>query len=777
MHFFMSPIRIAGSVLAALILVSGTSYGPATTRALADGGFLSVNQGLNLAAGVDTGHVTLATTFFIPSVDTAGAPNPTIDWGDGVTDTLTPDVNIVTSNTCYVQGVSVPVWSALGGLAEAFAALVRCDLRGHHTYQTQGQYDLKVSYSTGAAISYSTDVPVTVAPGTTLFQTPQEITPLAGTGFSGVVATFEDSLTSDQASRFSATISWGDGPTSDGTVTGADAFFGVNGSHTYKSAGTYTVDAKVSCPGNTVDIYSTAVVAAPPTMSLATPALAATLGKPVTGIVGNFAVSGDVVRPTDYRATIDWGDGTPADTSGTFGVSPAPAGVSLAYGVSGTHTYNAAGQFTTTLTVDTLGGGDPLSVKNEVNVSPCTNPSPSTSAYARAVLASTPAAYWRLDAGCADDSSGHGINGTLDGGVSANPEGAPALDVKGSTSFDGSTGFISLGDPTALQPTTVSVEAWVKPSRGGAVIVRKRLYGYVLSLDPSGRPLFGIDDVNAVQYSAYGPSNIADGAWHYLVGTYDGNQVCLYVDSSQPSSCAAALPIFYAKDLVAIGRDGGASDACFAGSIDDVAIYAKALTPSDVRSHLDASKQSTTTQLAQSGLTLTATATGAVGITPTGGVTLKEGTNTLKTEQLGANVTATFGLGGLTAGKHSLIAVYGGDSNSQGSSSTALTVTVSTIGTSTTVSTSNNNAPHFAPLTFTAVVTSAGTEAPSGTVTFLDGGTPIGTATLNNGVATLSLKPGMLPAGVHSITAMYQGDGKFGGSTSQPAKQIIQANG
>jgi FtsP/CotA-like multicopper oxidase with cupredoxin domain len=66
--------------------------------------------------------------------------------------------------------------------------------------------------------------------------------------------------------------------------------------------------------------------------------------------------------------------------------------------------------------------------------------------------------------------------------------------------------------------------------------------------------------------------------------------------------------------------------------------------------------------------------------------------------------------------------------------------------------------------TFTATVT-GGSGTPTGSVTFSNGSTSLGSATLNSsGVATFSTTS--LPAGTNSITAVYGGDSTYSGSTS-----------
>jgi len=65
---------------------------------------------------------------------------------------------------------------------------------------------------------------------------------------------------------------------------------------------------------------------------------------------------------------------------------------------------------------------------------------------------------------------------------------------------------------------------------------------------------------------------------------------------------------------------------------------------------------------------------------------------------------------------------------------------------------------------FTAVVGSQNGVIPTGFVTFLDGSTALGFATLSNGTAT-SVSPA-LTAGVHLVEAIYSGDGEYAGSNA-----------
>jgi len=75
-------------------------------------------------------------------------------------------------------------------------------------------------------------------------------------------------------------------------------------------------------------------------------------------------------------------------------------------------------------------------------------------------------------------------------------------------------------------------------------------------------------------------------------------------------------------------------------------------------------------------------------------------------------------------------------------------------------------------VTFTATVKPAsGSGTPTGTVTFNDGATALGTGTLSGGTATFTTSG--LGAGVHSITAVYGGDANFAGGTSPVVMQTV----
>jgi sugar lactone lactonase YvrE len=175
-------------------------------------------------------------------------------------------------------------------------------------------------------------------------------------------------------------------------------------------------------------------------------------------------------------------------------------------------------------------------------------------------------------------------------------------------------------------------------------------------------------------------------------------------------------------------------------------------------------------------LNLTAVVTAAGGST-TGGplsgeVTFSEGSTIYGSVALNGSGTATLSLNTLPAGSHRLIASYAGNTNYAPSVSAVLVEVVQTTTTTTSLSSTAATTLAGQPVTFTAVVSSATSGIPTGTVTFYDGAVSIGQATLSaQGVAALTTSA--LAVGTHTITVVYSGDGNYNTSTSAPLQHIV----
>lgn len=121
-----------------------------------------------------------------------------------------------------------------------------------------------------------------------------------------------------------------------------------------------------------------------------------------------------------------------------------------------------------------------------------------------------------------------------------------------------------------------------------------------------------------------------------------------------------------------------------------------------------------------------------------------------------------------TAGTYNLTAYYVGDDSYAAGTSPVLVQQVLSNSSTTTLTASPAAVGIGQPTTLTATINP---PSASGSVTFQDGVTPLGTAALESGVARYTARFGT--SGPHSVTATYVGDGVYGGSTSPPATVAV----
>jgi hypothetical protein len=167
-------------------------------------------------------------------------------------------------------------------------------------------------------------------------------------------------------------------------------------------------------------------------------------------------------------------------------------------------------------------------------------------------------------------------------------------------------------------------------------------------------------------------------------------------------------------------------------------------------------------------VTFTATVTSNGGGMPTGTVNFtSDGAPLCTAVQLSGAGQAQCATSTLTLGMHAIAATYSGDPNfatSQGGlnqvvqSGSKVTPTVTLTANPLEVNQGNS-------VFFAVTVGSIGGVIPTGTVTFIDGTTPLATVTLD-GSGDANYSNATLVVGQHSITATYNGDSNFNSATS-----------
>ncbi len=163
---------------------------------------------------------------------------------------------------------------------------------------------------------------------------------------------------------------------------------------------------------------------------------------------------------------------------------------------------------------------------------------------------------------------------------------------------------------------------------------------------------------------------------------------------------------------------------------------------------------------------------------PTGAVTLNvdgKATATAALTTTGSGTSASFNITAPAAGSHALQAIYNGDENYTATTSPAVTITVSKLASVTTLTAAPATLQPGIPVALTAVINAAAgistSLAPTGTVSFYDGATLLGTQQVSSYSATLS-NISLDTTKAHLVTAVYSGDTNFAGSTSNAVSLV-----
>jgi hypothetical protein len=159
---------------------------------------------------------------------------------------------------------------------------------------------------------------------------------------------------------------------------------------------------------------------------------------------------------------------------------------------------------------------------------------------------------------------------------------------------------------------------------------------------------------------------------------------------------------------------------------------------------------------------------------PTGSITFFDGTTALGTVTLDASGGATITTSALALGDHDITAIYSGAPTYAGSSA-FMTQTIALDRTGMFVSADVNQSQPGQEVTFTATVyTDLNDGTPIGSVTFFNGTTALGSASLD-ATGSASLTTSFAAAGNYTIVAIYSGNEWYAGSSARTEQTVGQS--
>jgi len=522
---------------------------------------------------IQTDMATPITTTGSNQAPTATITNPTgnVSVNPGQT------VSFTGTGTDPDGSISGYAWSFPGGSPSSSTAASP----GSITYSTPGTYtaSLTVTDNGGASSSPATRT-VTVGDFTIA------ASPASQTVSPGANTTYTVTVTPDAA--FTGTVTF----SVTGLPAGASAGFNPTSispsgqtTLTVSTSGTTpTGSYPLSVRGTSGPVTRTA----PVTLAVSTPSNQAPTAT-ITSPTGNVTIAAG--GTVSFAGTGSDPDGSIASYAWSF---PGGTPSSSTSATPGTVTYASAGTYTASLTVTDNGGASSSPATRTVTVTGSgTLPPGLVAAYGFEEGAGPTVA----------DASGNGNTGTITAATWTT-----AGKFGKALSFNGTSARVVVVDSASLHLTSAfTLEGWAFPTAaqtGWHTLVDKDVDRYYLmtsSDNASSTPAVGGTFTNGTQL--YAPAALAANTWTHLAATYDRVTLRLYVNGLQVASRAMTTAIATSANNLNIGANSYGE--YFTGLIDEVRVYNRALTASEIKtdmatalSSLTASNQSPTPAIA-----------------------------------------------------------------------------------------------------------------------------------------------------------------------------------
>ncbi len=210
--------------------------------------------------------------------------------------------------------------------------------------------------------------------------------------------------------------------------------------------------------------------------------------------------------------------------------------------------------------------------------------------------------WWQAESNALDSAG-------TDNGIVTNGVSYTAGKLGTAFNFDGTNGFIQILDAPDLDPTNLTIEAWVRfsslnsqrygsygggPPAGEQFIVTKPNIqvnpyqsAYVLYKYRNGSVdnfEFEVDSTNGTQVYVTSSVSIQTNVWYHVAAERGSNYIQLFVNGQPTSRATVSFAQNYGNEPLFIGSSGQPSywDARFEGSLDEISLYNRALSTNEI---------------------------------------------------------------------------------------------------------------------------------------------------------------------------------------------------
>jgi len=351
-------------------------------------------------------------------------------------------------------------------------------------------------------------------------------------------------------------VTWTNNRGGSGSATGTTSW-SVGGITLQPGANLLTVTARDAAGNTTSAAFTATYDATAPSVSITSPVG----GSTVSGTVAVTAAASDTVGVAGVQFLLDGVAIGAEQFSAPFSLAWATGGVANGAHILSARARDAAGNtaLAANATVTVTNVGPPPSISGLV------------AAYAFNEGAGSTVA----------DASGNNNTGTISGATWTTGGRFGSALV-----FNGGSAVVTIPSAASLQLTTgMTLEAWVYPtsmlSWWRSIVDKNVDQYYLMASSDQNRPAVG-GTWGAGNRNLYGPAALPLNTWTHLAATFDGTTVRLYVNGVEVASQTQTTPLTTSTATLQIGGDAYSGEN-FAGRIDEVRIYNRALSPSEIQ--------------------------------------------------------------------------------------------------------------------------------------------------------------------------------------------------
>lgn len=206
------------------------------------------------------------------------------------------------------------------------------------------------------------------------------------------------------------------------------------------------------------------------------------------------------------------------------------------------------------------------------------------------VLATSPLFFWRLadTTTTVADATGNGRTATLHGGYTQSIASLIAGDdTNASTTFNGTTGYGDIADAAWMDMSAISISAIIQTSNVAdpkAILSRVNgTFGWLFRvMATTGHLAFYFDSSGSLK-QFISEAQVNDGQPHHVIVTYDRHYVRMYVDGFTVLKTAETSALNNLAIGLGLGANSIGTNNFFAGTLDEVTLWDRALTVAEVR--------------------------------------------------------------------------------------------------------------------------------------------------------------------------------------------------